>query len=257
MSENNYDSLYNKIIELAGNQLSNFEQLALLIHSVFLMNDFTVEDNKLLNSEWNKDYGSATFKYIIKRNNISGEATLSIKEEYNKLTISIKYQQGNNSKSYMLSYNKNENYFTNINFNNLNSTIKDLEKRLCFDCIDSIKESLNSNVNNIYTNPDNYIYDPNFSGEEWDPHNIRIGGNQDIFPNPYFSTGGGAVPGGNLIGPNSDIFTGNFPRPGQPGSSKIRYDPIGPFGTFGGPNKKDPFGKGGPFGGFGGGGPFI
>jgi len=37
------------------------------------------------------------------------------------------------------------------------------------------------------------------------------------------------------------------------GNQPIRYDPIGPFGTFGGPNPKsdqtDPFKGGNPFGG--------
>ena len=72
--------------------------------------------------------------------------------------------------------------------------------------------------------------------------------------NPYFSTGGGNI-GGSLVGPQSDIFSGNFP--GQPNfgniNPNIKYDPIGPFGTFREPKTKsdikktDPFSGGNPF----------
>ena len=97
------------------------------------------------------------------------------------------------------------------------------------------------------------------SSGEVDPNSLLRGnfgqGVYNPIPNPYFSTGGGSV-GGNYVGPTSDIFTGHmFPQP-MPGiHPTIRYDPIGPFGTFGGPPKKekskttDPFMGGNPFGG--------
>jgi hypothetical protein len=257
MSDMNYDSLFKKLIDLGGGQLSNFEQTALLIHSIFLMNEFTTEDNKLLDTDWNKDYGIAVFKYTLKKNGISISTTMTIKEESNNLIISVTSQKaGGGSTTNSITLNKTDD-LNAIDYNDLAGSIKSLEKRLQDDCINSIKKltEMNTNPNLYYSDPD--VYDPIFSGEEFNPNKIRIGGSYDPFPNPYFSTGGGAVPGGNYVGPNSDIFSGNFPKPGQPqGGSKVRYDPIGPFGTFGGKPKSggfpgDPFGKG-PFGG-----PFI
>lgn len=79
---------------------------------------------------------------------------------------------------------------------------------------------------NYQINPNRYI-DPNFN-----EGNFFIGGN-----NPFFSSEGGMIPGGELIGPQSDIFSQEHPYMQKKPGAKIRYDPIGPFGMHGGPDK--------------------
>jgi len=186
----------------------------------------------------------------------------------------------------------NENMISSIDYNNLNETIAEFEQFLNITYINEIKKSfqnsgnnnLSSNNNNNNMNINNYNnqgYNPSsnysgFQGGEVDPNynlqtNIYNNQNFGNFPNPYLSTGGGSV-GGNLVGPNSDIFTGGnqFPHPNQGTKPAVKYDPIGPFGTFGGPDpdlanfsSTDPFqnpfggnkfpGNKGPFGGGNGG----
>lgn len=137
-------------------------------------------------------------------------------------------------------------YEQEINVNNLNNPSKiggnpklqvPFDKRVpkqdYWDPSDPFCEVFNPNYQinpNKYINP--HLNEGNF---------IMPGGN-----NPFFSSEGGMVPGGELVGPESDIFSKDHPHNmlKKPGA-KIRYDPIGPFGTFGGPDKgnkhDDPF----------------
>ena len=107
-----------------------------------------------------------------------------------------------------------------------------------------ISSNLLSSKKNLNTNPvflqNDYIGPNLYTPSNINPYQFNPEGS--IFdPNPFFNSGG---VGGNLVGPNANIF-----RPNQPKIPK--YDPIGPFGNFGGPNQKKPFGKD-PFNGNGG-----
>ena len=147
---------------------------------------------------------------------------------------------------------KNEN---NTNLKNINTNINNNQLNFNQNSIEITKNKLNEN--SVFSipddtkipkykysydeydpnNPNNEIYNPNL---QFNPNklinpydgNLFIGGN-----NPFFTSGGGYCPGGELIGPNSDIFFGGNNMQ-QSQRFKIRYDPIGPFGTFGEPEKK-------------------
>jgi len=107
-----------------------------------------------------------------------------------------------------------------------------IPKQECWDPRDPDYEVFNPNYQ---INPNNYI-NPNLG-----QGNFGLPG----FNNPFFSSQGGMIPGGELVGPESDIFSKEHPHMQKKPGAKIRYDPIGPFGTFGGPNKgnnnDDPF----------------
>jgi hypothetical protein len=259
MNNLDYDAIFSTLIQKVGN-ISNFEQLALLLHAIFIKHNLANSDH--LSPEWNKEYGVCEFRYHPKRNNNTMDILLTLIQENNGFTIKVQAKKDNNTQTFSISFSNNDEAINKIDYNNLNETIKDLEKRIRSTCLEDIMKTLDTHtvVNNSIPNynPNPYIYDPIFTSEEFDPNKDLHVYNPEggLQPNPYFSTGGGAVPGGNYVGPNADVFSGNFVRP--PGGHKIRYDPIGPFGTFGGkPKGIDPFGKG-PFGGGNGGdGPFI
>lgn len=79
-------------------------------------------------------------------------------------------------------------------------------------------------------NPEAEIFNPNY---EYNPNhnsNPKFGyGNNS---NPFFTSEGGILGGGMLVGPNSDIFSRQHPQMQKKPGANIRYDPIGPFGTF-------------------------
>lgn len=99
--------------------------------------------------------------------------------------------------------------------------------------------------------PKDYHYDPNDPEAEIFNPNYQINPHQFLNPNfsegniidkgsnPYFSTEGGMVGGAELVGPNSDIFAHEHPHMQKIPGAKIRYDPIGPFGTFGSDKPQD------------------
>jgi hypothetical protein len=273
MSFSNYDELFKNLLQISGNELSKFELYALLIHAVFLRNQFESKEKKILDAEWNKEFNKAVFDYSYKLNNkelkISVLLTKDI-ENSEKILISINgsWINSNGSVKITSSIDLNHEMCTKIDFDNLNESILLLEKFIKDILIKEIARSgennnqnNNQNNNNQNNNQSNPIDSRNYPfryGQEIDPNdllnrNINQGGYNPL-PNPFFSTGGGSV-GGNLVGPTSDIFIGNMnPRP-MPGiHPTIRYDPIGPFGTHGAPQRPDPrrtdpFTGGDPFGG--------
>lgn len=260
MDKLSYDEIFKKILSITGNELGNIEQIFLLFHAIFLKHNFSYKDNKFIDNEWNKEYGKALFEYSYKNAKVS----LELKRDTNAENIQISIQSSvinNNRSNFNTTLSENDEKITKINFENLNETIKDLENFVETTYINEIEKSLSSGFlnnfnNNSQGNNNNNNY--NFYREEFDPNSLlRTNLGQGVYNpmvNPYFSTGGGSV-GGNLVGPTSDIFTGHmYPQP-MPGiHPTIRYDPIGPFGTFGGPQKKDdkkatdPFRGGNPFG---------
>ena len=271
MNYSNYDELYKNLLQISGNELNKFEQYALLVHAIFLKNNFSPKEKRILESEWNKEYDKALFEYsyMCGNNEIKFKMTLEKdKENADKILILIAGSVNNNNNSLKItsSINLNDQMCTKINFENINETILDLEKFIKDILFNEIaRAGENNNQNNQNNNPGNFsnIIDsrgeyPYRYGQEVDPNallnrNINQGGYNPL-PNPYFSTGGGSV-GGNLVGPTSDIFIGNMiPRPMQGIHPIFRYDPIGPFGTHGAPTKPetkktDPFMGGDPFSG--------
>jgi len=260
MDKLEYDEIFKNILSITGNELSNLEQTFLLFHAIFVKHSFVYKNNRIIDGEWNKEYGKALFEYTYK----NAKICMELKKDPNTNNILITLQskgQNNNNVNINSTIKEDDQIITNINFEKLKETIKDLENFVKNTFIQEIQNSLKSSASsNINFNVNSANYDEfNYfrSGGEVDPNSLlRINLNQGGYnpiPNPYFSTGGGSV-GGNLVGPTSDIFTGHmFPQP-MPGiHPTIRYDPIGPFGTFGGPPKKndkttDPFRGGNPFG---------
>jgi hypothetical protein len=260
MDKLSYDEIFKNILSITGNELSNIEQTFLLFHAIFLKHNFIYKENRIIDGDWNKEYGKAVFEYTFK----NAKVILELKKDPNANNILISLQSkgpNNNNVNINTTIREDDEKITKINFENLNDSIIDSENFVKSTYIEEVKNSLSSGTNsnsNFNVNYSNYEENRYFrSGGEVDPNrllitNINQGGYNPI-PNPYFSTGGGSV-GGNLVGPTSDIFTGHmFPQP-MPGiHPTIRYDPIGPFGTFGGPPKKndkttDPFRGGNPFG---------
>jgi hypothetical protein len=258
MNYSNYDELFKNLLQISGNELSKFEQYSLLIHAIFLKNQYIPNEKKILDSDWNKEFDKAIFEYSFTVNN--NEVKFSIllekdKENPDKILILINGTNTRNSSTFKItsSVDLNHEMCTKIDFDNLNTTVLDFEnfiKDILFKEIARSCEN-NNNQNNQNNNQGNFsnIIDPRNNypfiyGQEVDPNallnrNINQGGYNPI-PNPYFSTGGGPV-GGNLVGPTSDIFIGNMNPRLIPGiHPTIRYDPIGPFGTHGGPQKPDP-----------------
>jgi hypothetical protein len=261
MNNSNYSEIYKNFIQLNGSELSKFEQIALVIHAVFIKNNFVYQNNtKLLDSDWNKTYNKAEFEYVYKGNcNVKVDISTADGQINIKVSASC---QGNNT-NFNTTLQVDDEKLTKLDFNNLNDTISDIENFIKNTYINEIEKIITSSVpqnnNTLIIHPDEIIRDPRNFGQP-DPEifpggNVQ-GGGFNPFSNPYFSTGGGSV-GGNYVGPNSDIFTGGFQGgnihpSGQPG---VRFDPIGPFGVFGGPEKKkdikktDPYSGGNPFGG--------
>ncbi len=153
-------------------------------------------------------------------------------EEQNEFSDNKAYNYNKNIKS------PQEIYETEVNkFNDSNQKLSDFggnpkitipkDKRIpkqdYWDPYDPNAEVFNPNYQ---INPNRYI-NPNLN-----EGNLFIGGN-----NPFFSSEGGMIPGAELIGPQSDIFSQEHSHMQKKPGSKIRYDPIGPFGMHGGPDK--------------------
>ena len=259
MEKLTYNEIMKNILSVTGNEISNIERLFLLFHAIFLKQKFFLKENKLIDSEWNSEYGRAIFEYSYKNEKFIFE----IKKDQNTNNISVSVKsKANNIKSLNITstIRDDDEKFQKINYDNLDETIKDLENYVKNTYIKEIENSFAPSSNNSNFNPLNYEqYNYFRSGGEVDPNNLlrsNLGqGMYNPMPNPFFSTGGGSV-GGNLVGPTSDIFTGHmFPQPMSGIHPTFRYDPIGPFGTFGGPPNKDlqkkldPYMGGNPFGG--------
>lgn len=242
-----FNELFSDLIKKCGTNLSKAEQLFIAIHSVLLKHKFTDQSKY---SEWNTDYNQAEFYYKYDQTDVR----MKLNVEGQKLRIVLHCRLSNNTSNIESVMNLDNNIITQIDYNNLNDTLEPLERHIRDNCISEvIKFNDNNKQSNIrpgeqphmYIPPDYSEIDPNFHT------GINQGGFQP-FPNPYFSTGGGNL-GGNLVGPNSDIFSGKF-NPSLPGQGRIRYDPIGPFGTFGKPDpnkdikKTDPYMGGNPLG---------
>lgn len=220
-----YNTLYKKLLDLFGSEISNFEQIALLINCIFLMNGLkSKETNTLINSDWNKEYGHVVFECVLNSNN-NVKIKITIKSEDDLIMINGVAVFNNEKNNVNTSFSTTTEKFKKINFNSLNETIKDFEAFIKKHVLESIlqmgKNQQNNNSNlfisgNIFNNPNS----SNFP--RYNPSNITSD------PNPYFSSGG--ILGGNLVGPNSNIFGGGN------SNNPIKYDPIGPFGTFGGPD---------------------
>jgi hypothetical protein len=271
MNDINYNQIFKNILQVSGNELSRFEQFSLIIHAIFLRNNCTYsEGTKYLEPEWNRDYDKAYFDYILKGRDKEVKIKVELKKDpldENKILIEINCVSSanqNNKISINSSIDLREDMCKKIDFENLDGTIQDLEQFIrekFFKEIQKLSESQEQpNPNNLMGNNINMntrINQPLNYGGEVDPNRYLMGnitgGGYNPMPNPYFSTGGGSV-GGNLVGPTSDIFTGHmFPQPMSGIHPPIRYDPIGPFGTFGAPEKKsdikktDPMFGGNPF----------
>jgi hypothetical protein len=263
-----YNTLYKKTLDVVGNEISNFEQIALLIHCILLLNGLkSKESNILVHPDWNKEYGYGIFEYVLNTNN-NVKVKITIKSDEDLIIINGIAVYNNEKNNINTSFSITNEKFKKIDLNNLNNTITEFESFIKKNVLESIIEMDKNQQNyksnyyisgNIYNNPNS----SNFP--RYNPSNTSND------PNPYFSSGG--IPGGNLVGPNSNIFGGI----GNSNSNNpIKYDPIGPFGTFGGPDypefptmpgsNTDPFSgdriifgkqinnKKGPFGGgFGGG----
>lgn len=273
MNDLNFNEIFKNLLKVSGNELSRFEQFSLIIHCIFLRNNYSYsESTKYLESDWNKDYDKAYFDYLLKGRQKEIKIKVELKKDpldENKIIIQINCvlsTSENNNLSINSSIDLREDMCKKIDFENLDSTIQDLEQFIrdkFFKEIQKLIEiqdqsnpsSLSENNINMNTRINQQF---NYGGEV-DPNRYLMrnitGGGYNPLPNPYFSTGGGSV-GGNLVGPTSDIFTGHmFPQPMSGIHPQIRYDPIGPFGTFGAPEKKsdikktDPLFGGNPFNG--------
>jgi len=244
-------------------QPTDFQKLCILFHTVLLKNNHTSTD--IVSKETLKTNANA-FAYekpgLIKQ--------LKLTNDSEKMCIEVLNNQEDKTK---LKLAFNNPIVSKINFDNLDTTITGFESYIREFLIPSQKECANvsfsysENVirpNKPQSGPNNYMFHPNSLGQP-NPNFPEL--------NPYFTTGGN--PGGNLVGPNADIFNQqynqNVPNKGglQIGPTKgglqydpkdlcpnlkggihnpfgIRYDPIGPFGLFGGPDPDN-----GPFPDFG------
>ena len=272
MNDLNYNEIFKNLLQASGNELSRFEQFSLLIHAIFLKNSFIYKDNKFLESDWNREYDRASFEYTFIGRDSEVKVKVELKKDpndANNILIEINCvssANANNTLNISSSIDLRDDMCKKIDFESLDETIKDLEKNIKEKFFkEIIKTGESQPVSNNPPNYSNINMNTNFNqpfsyGGEVDPNRYLMGniqgGGYNPMPNPYFSTGGGAVPGGNLVGPTSDIFTGHmFPQPMSGIHPPIRYDPIGPFGTFGAPQKKsdikktDPYSGGNPFNG--------
>ena len=220
----NYDDLYEKILSIVGLQISKFEQNCLLIHTILLKKGFVLfEKDSFINDDWNKEPNKCLYKYNFQ--NIEYELQIQDKSPLDLQLISRKSIYSDPLSKSNFSLNLCD---FKVDFSKLNETVQSLEEMISINLLNS-KKKLNSTpmINNGYFNQN---------------INPLISNNPSLFypessifdPNPFFNSGG---VGGNLVGPNSNIF-----RPNQP-NIRPKYDPIGPFGNFGGPDKKKPFGK--------------
>lgn len=237
-----YNELYEKILKVTGVCISRFEQISLLIHSILLKKGYCLYDKgSILNEDWNKEPNKVVFKYIY--NSLEYELQIVDNEQLEITLIGRKsvYSDPTLKRNKTLKISD-----FNVDFTNLNETISDLESFIYKNLLEAPSKIQQNYDQNILQGRKNDYIPQNPRNNYFPSGNIPSGNPENIFnPNPFFSSGG---VGGNLVGPNSAIFNPNQPNFGS------RYDPIGPFGLFGGPNKKDPFGpnKKDPFGGNGG-----
>jgi hypothetical protein len=271
MNDLNYNQIFKNILKVSGNELSRFEQFSLIIHAIFLRNNCKYcEEEKYLEPDWNREYDKSFFDYVLKGQENEVKIKVELKKDTldeNKIIIQINCDSTisqNNKLSINSSIDLREDICKKIDFEDLDSTIQDLEQFIrekIFKEIQKLLKTQNgssaSNLLESNINMNTRINQTLNYGGEVDPNRYLMGnitgGGYNPMPNPYFSTGGGSV-GGNLVGPTSDIFTGHmFPQPMSGIHPIIRYDPIGPFGTFGAPDKKndnkkyDPLFGGNPF----------
>lgn len=118
----------------------------------------------------------------------------------------------------------------------LDDIFEDKSKKLTFHPKISNKEK---SIRPEYSDYD--VYDPEY--EIFNP-NYQIDTKKFINPNsgdgdipdkknPFFSTNEEFTQEGELVGPNSDIFSKEHPHMTKKPGMHVRYDPIGPFGTHG------------------------
>jgi hypothetical protein len=232
----NYDELYEKILSIVGLQISNFEQLSLLFHCILLKKGFKgVEKESVVNDDWNKESSKCIFRYL--NQTLEYELQILDKTPLELQFIGRKSIYSDPTLKNKLSINQSD---IKIDFTKINETISDLEELVSNNLLNSRRaEPPQNNFNPFYDNRPTNNYPTYINPNPYNPESI-------FDPNPFFNSGG--IGGGNLVGPNSNIFNPNRPRLAP------RYDIIGPFGNFGGPEKKkDPFGRDN----FGGSGGFI
>ena len=233
----NYDELYEKLLSVVGLQISAFEQLSILFHSILLKKGFssTVKDS-IVNEDWNKESNKCIFKYV--NQTLEYELLILDKTPLELQLVGRKSIYSDPSFKSKLTINQSD---IKIDYSKINETVRDLEELISNNLLNTPRRT--EPFQNFY-NPYNEIrpnnnYPTYINPNPYNPENI-------FDPNPFFNSGG--IGGGNLVGPNSNIFNPNRPRYAP------RYDIIGPFGNFGGPDKKkDPFGRDN----FGGSGGFI
>jgi hypothetical protein len=230
-------------------------------HQTGFFNNLIAKNDRIYISDNNFKFNKNTMDKVIQINPIFSEGIPNIHSTSEEISVDKKTDLGIN-KNIFHERNKEEIYFDNkhqkheklnsediynreINANNIENPRqiggnrqlevpfhKQVPKQDYWDPIDPNCEVFNPNYQ---INPNKYI-NPNYNEGNF----IKPGGN-----NPFFSTEGGMIPGGDLIGPGSDIFSKGHPHMKNKPGAKIRYDPIGPFGTFGGPDKgskhDDPF----------------
>ena len=235
MDNLNYEEIFQSLIKISGNEISKFEQLCLLIHSIFLKKDIKPFNKESLIENWNRDFYKIVFYYTT--NQYKKIQLEIINDKINeKANIILKLFQEFTTEEIISNLSLKDEMIKKLDYNRINETIQELENFIEINFIFFIKKQINNNSNNNNNNFNNNNNNNNniFSNSIPYNQNYYMNNNNTPYSNPFFSSNG--VPGGNLVGPNSDIFNRQNPFQNQ----KIKYDPIGPFGTFGGPNSSPP-----------------
>ena len=216
MTTSSYQDIYNELVKLTQLQtFTEFQKKALLFHAVLIKNN-----NKPLlpYDKENFQSNSSVFTY-----EYPPSVIISLKLKYesdtNKISIdSTDYKQD----KIKMKLSCDSSSLKGIDYTNLNTTIIGLEKYLQENFIPKITEQYSSMPNNTKQQNSyqdfnsefklNDIYKNNLNTNTYSTsssYNYMSGNfnNPEMNYNPFFSTGGtGGLTGGNLVGPNSDVF---------------------------------------------------
>jgi len=263
-----YKETYQKLFDLlcqhtnGFDTLNDFQKKALLFHTVLIKNNniplIILNKEDIISNQ-------AQFFYHIP----SLITSLKLTNDKDKIEIQcIDYEEGKTK----VKIAHDNIALKNIDYKNLNETIKGLENYILDNILPSVPQNnsqnnysqFNSNSYKQHENTSfnfNNIFKNNLNSGTNFPFEGKVGQtyeNWEMKSNPYFNSNG--MKGGDLVGFNSDFFknpyggSGNFmggykdpfvgglsPNLGTGVNNPygIKYDPVGPFGNIGGPDDPD------------------